>query len=139
MTPVVKLVFGADYDKTRLAEYATVLAHARRNEVGRGELAGYLASAEGGLKGIVQAERRLRREEQGKEVDPVDAVRPSLARQLRKIEGTGFDAIDPQGEEFGVVMIRRLTTGEIVVLGEVSDDVKLVEKVGREVLSRLED
>ncbi|WP_128891374.1 hypothetical protein [Erythrobacter sp. HKB08] len=139
MTPVVKLVFGADYDKTRLAEYATVLAHARRNDVGRGELAGYLASAEGGLKGVVQAERRLRREEQGKEVDPVDAVRPSLARQLRKIEGTGFDAIDPQGEEFGVVMIRRLTTGEIVVLGEVSDAVKLVEKVGREVLSRRED
>src|SRR5690606_21946521 len=30
MTPVVKLVFGADYDKTRVTEYATALAHAHR-------------------------------------------------------------------------------------------------------------
>jgi len=30
MTPVVKLVFGHDYDKTRLTEYAAVLTHAHR-------------------------------------------------------------------------------------------------------------
>ncbi|HBQ91812.1 MAG TPA: hypothetical protein DD795_02395, partial [Erythrobacter sp.] len=33
MTPVVKLVFGADYDKTRLTEYAAVLTHAHRRQV----------------------------------------------------------------------------------------------------------
>ena len=36
MTPVVKLVFGADYDKTRLTEYATALTHAQRIGLGRG-------------------------------------------------------------------------------------------------------
>ncbi|MCX7864606.1 MAG: hypothetical protein N2423_06190, partial [Novosphingobium sp.] len=44
MTPIVKLVFGADYDKTRLAEYATVLCHAKREGLRRGELAAYLAA-----------------------------------------------------------------------------------------------
>ena len=39
MTPVVKLVFGANYDKTRLAEYACVLGHAKDEGVARGELA----------------------------------------------------------------------------------------------------
>src|SRR3546814_13301979 len=36
MTPVVKLVFGAAYDKTRLAEYACVLGHAKEEGLRRG-------------------------------------------------------------------------------------------------------
>src|SRR3546814_17267444 len=40
MTPVVKLVFGANYDKTRLAEYACALGHAKEAGVGRGEQIG---------------------------------------------------------------------------------------------------
>jgi hypothetical protein len=38
MTAVVKLVFGADYDKTRLAEYALALDHANETGMNRGEL-----------------------------------------------------------------------------------------------------
>ena len=38
MTPVVKLVFGSEYDKTRLTEYASALGHARRIGLGRGAL-----------------------------------------------------------------------------------------------------
>ncbi len=57
MTPVVKLVFGADYDKTRLAEYACVLGHAREEGVGRGQLATYLDRYPGGLKGLVKDAR----------------------------------------------------------------------------------
>ena len=73
MTPVVKLVFGADYDKTRLTEYAAALNHAWRLELGRGELADFLMGAEGGLKGVVAAERRLRREESAKPAKPTSA------------------------------------------------------------------
>lgn len=131
MTPVVKLVFGVDYDKTRLAEYASVLAHARRLSVGRGELAEFLTQAEGGLKGVVQAERRMRKEEAGKPVAPADAVRPSLARKLRKLEARDLADLSPEGAEFGLVMIRRLEDGSIALLGEVSDDIALVEKVAR--------
>ncbi|WP_436278012.1 PAS domain-containing protein [Parerythrobacter lacustris] len=134
MTPVVKLVFGVDYDKTRLAEYASVLAHARRLSVGRGELAGFLTQAEGGLKGVVQTERRLRKEEAGKAVAPADAVRPSLAKKLRKLETRELADLSSEGAEFGVVMIRRLEDGSIAVLGEISDDIALVEKVARKLV-----
>ncbi|MDN3646819.1 hypothetical protein QWY75_11465 [Pontixanthobacter aestiaquae] len=134
MTPIVKLVFGADYDKTRLTEYASVLSHAQRVGIGRGGLAEFLTSADGGLKGVVQAERRIRKEESGQDVAPLDAPKPSIAKKLRQIEGQPLESLDPQGAEFGVVMIRRLTTGEIVVLGEVSEDIPLVEKVARKLL-----
>lgn len=134
MTPIVKLVFGTDYDKTRLTEYASVLSHAQRVGIERGALSGFLTNAEGGLKGVVQAERRLRKEESGKQVAPLDAPKPSIAKKLRQIDGQPLDSIDPHGAEFGVVMIRRLTTGEIVVLGEVSDDIALVEKVARKLI-----
>ena len=61
MTPIVKLVFGKEYDKTRITEFATVLAHAQRHQVGRGALAQLLEQSDGGIKGIVQAERACRR------------------------------------------------------------------------------
>ena len=134
MTPVVKLVFGADYDKTRLTEYAAVLSYAHRSGIARSSLADHLRQAEGGLKGVVQAERRLRREETGKPVEPVDGPRESIARKLRGMEPRGFGDIAPDGQEFALVMIQRLETGEIVILGEVPDDVALVERAARRLL-----
>ena len=79
MTPIVKLVFGADYDKTRITEFATVLSHARRCNVPSGALADFLDMAEGGIKGIVAAERALRRPVA--KADPVDAARAAFADQ----------------------------------------------------------
>ena len=61
MTPAVKLVFGADYDKTRITEFAAVLSHARRVAVPQGGLDAFLDTAEGGIKGVVKAERAHRR------------------------------------------------------------------------------
>ncbi len=61
MTPAVKLVFGADYDKTRVTEFAAVLSHAKRLAVPQGGLDAFLDGAEGGIKGVVKAERAFRR------------------------------------------------------------------------------
>ena len=134
MTPVVKLVFGADYDKTRLTEYAAALTHAHRLELPRGALGDFLRQAEGGLKGVVKAERRLRKEEAGKEVEPVDAPRHALARKLRAIAPQAFEAIEPEGSEFALVMIRRTEQGEVVMLGEVPEDIALVERAARKLV-----
>ena len=134
MTPVVKLVFGADYDKTRLTEYAAVLSHAHRLGLARGALSQFLTASEGGLKGVVQAERRIRREEEGKQVDPVDAVRPALAKKLRQLDTHGFETLASDGPEFAVVMIRRMENGDIAMIGEVGDDIPLVEKVARKLV-----
>ena len=134
MTPVVKLVFGADYDKTRLTEYASALGHAHRLGLTRGALAGYLSSAPGGLKGLVTAERRLRREESGKAVEVRDTPREALARKLRKLDYQPLAALSPEGNEFTLLVARRLPNGEVVLLGEVADDVVLLEKAARKLL-----
>lgn len=132
MTPVVKLVFGADYDKTRLTEYAAVLTHAHRMGIERGALAGYLGAADGGLKGVVQAERALRRSDDGEDAVR-ETPREALARKLRAIAPLGFEDIDAEGEEFSLVMIRRVD-GAVVVLGEV-DELALVEKVAKRLVA----
>ncbi len=132
MTPVVKLVFGADYDKTRLTEYAAVLTHAHRLGIERGALAGFLGQAEGGLKGVVQAERALRRADDGEDTAH-ETPREALARKLREIAPLGFEDIADEGEEFALVMIRRVD-GNVVVLGEI-DDPALVDKAAKKLVA----
>ena len=61
MTPVAKLVFGADYDKTRLTEFAAVLTHATQEGVRSGELSEYLGGVPGGIKAVVAAARAARK------------------------------------------------------------------------------
>ena len=83
MTPIIKLVFGSDYDKTRVTEFATVLAFAHDSGVGVGGLSAFLDGVPGGIKGVVRAARVVRRP-----ADKADqlvqarrrlAARPSLA------------------------------------------------------------
>ncbi|OYW47092.1 MAG: hypothetical protein B7Z33_01680 [Sphingomonadales bacterium 12-68-11] len=135
MTPVVKLVFGADYDKTRLTEYAAALSLAHRLEFHPGELAEHLAAVDGGLKAVVTAERDWRREQAGK---PARAAaggpRPGIARKLRALPVRGFADIAAEGSEFALVMIRRTREGIPVVLGEVPDDTALVERAARRLI-----
>ena len=134
MTPVVKLVFGADYDKTRLTEYAAALSHAHRLQLPQGSLGEFLGAAEGGLKGVVKAERRLRREEAGKTLEPTDAPRQAIAKKLRALPAQPLDAIASEGSEFALVMIHRTETGDVVSLGEVPEDIALVERAARRLI-----
>ncbi|MBA4767659.1 MAG: hypothetical protein H2049_08485 [Porphyrobacter sp.] len=134
MTPVVKLVFGHDYDKTRLTEYAAVLTHAHRLKLERGSLADYLAATEGGVKAIVKAERRLRREEQGKPVEDAHAVREALAQALRTLEAITLEELDGAGPEFALALIRRDEIGCAEILGEVPEDIALIERAARKMV-----
>ncbi len=133
MTPVVKLVFGHDYDKTRLTEYAAVLTHAHRLKLGRGALAGFLAETDGGVKAIVKAERRLRREEQGKPVEDAAAVREALAAQLRALEAISLEELDGAGPEFALVLIRRDEIGCAEILAELPEDIAQIERAARKI------
>ncbi|MBS0482268.1 MAG: hypothetical protein JSR96_08970 [Proteobacteria bacterium] len=134
MTPVVKLVFGADYDKTRLTEYATALSHGHRLGTPRGQLGQLLADAPGGLKGVVNAERKLKREESGKH----DAARATpqevLAGKLRQLEPIALSDLPEDGGEFTLLMARRLPDGTVVVLGEVAGDAPMLERAARKLL-----
>ena len=134
MTPVVKLVFGSEYDKTRLTEYASALGHARRIGLGRGALADYLGTAPGGLKGVVAEERRLKKADSGKPADPRDNPREALARKLRQLDYQPLDQVSAHGSEFTLLVARRLPSGEVVLLGELSDDIPLLERAVRKLL-----
>lgn len=135
MTPVVKLVFGADYDKTRLTEYAAALSHGHRLSIPLGGLTGFLSTFNGGLKAVVKAERQLRREESGKPASSGSAATEKLARKLRRIEPQSFETIQPEGSEFGLVMIRRLQDGGVAMLGEVPEDNAMLERAARKLLN----
>lgn len=134
MTPIVKLVFGADYDKTRLTEYAAVLGHGHRLGVARGALGELLSRADGGLKGIVRAERALRRGSDAAAATPRAEIRPALARKLRKRAAVDWTDLASEGAEFALVMVRRLPSGELTALGEVPEDIALVERAARRLL-----
>ena len=134
MTAIAKLVFGTDYDKTRLAEYAAALDWAKRHEIGRGELSEHLRTAPGGLKGVVAEERRHRKGD-APAAEERDEVRPALAKRLRALPATDMGDLDPDGEEFALVAIRRLPDGEIELIGEIPHEVKLVERAVKKLLS----
>ncbi|MXP40258.1 hypothetical protein GRI75_01190 [Altererythrobacter soli] len=135
MTPVVKLVFGANYDKTRITEYAAALAHARRLALPQGSLGEFLRSAPGGLKGVVKAERALRREESGKAAGQAQNAREVLAAKLREMPAIAIDEVEPYGSEFALMMIRRDQGGEIAILGEVPEDPALLERAAKKLAS----
>ena len=79
MTPVVKLVFGVDYDKARLTEFAAALSYAQRQEIGTGGFEDFITKQPGGLKALVAAERQARRPE-GKPETRTDEASAKLRR-----------------------------------------------------------
>lgn len=124
MTPIVKLVFGADYDKTRLTEYAAALSFARRSGIERGAFADYLEGFDGGLKAIVQAER-AHRAPKGRP-DAVEQARATLRVAPAKAEV----AIDSGDDEFVILVARRSGPGQLAILAPVTDPA-LVDKALR--------
>ena len=77
MTPVVKLVFGIDYDKARLTEFAAALSFAQRERVASGGFQELLERQPGGLKALVAAERQARRPDKAS-ADPNAAAREKM-------------------------------------------------------------
>jgi hypothetical protein len=125
MTPIVKLVFGSNYDKTRLTEYASALRYAEHIGLGKGELAGFLDRFEGGLKALVKADRAMRR--------PVAAPKVSHAAsdnraRLRRARPMLLSEIQSGDSEFVVLVARRDETGDLVIVGPVLGDDRLTEQ-----------
>ena len=112
MTPIVKLVFGVDYDKTRLTEFAAALSHAERHQVDFGDFQDFLDAADGGLKGLVAAERRARRPDQ-----PAEDKGAQARATLRTAPSIPLSALATNAE-FALVLTRRNANGvhEIVEL-----------------------
>lgn len=135
MIPVVKLVFGANHDKTRLTEYAAVLAYARRLDVERGKLAGFLVQTKGGLRSIIEADRQSRRALPAPTAAPISEMRAPLAKKLRKLPARAIGEMPAHAEEFALVLTRRLPDGSIVLVSDVPTDIHLLERAARKVIA----
>jgi len=115
MTPVVKLVFGICYDKTRLTEFAAALSWAMREDVPAGMLAERIEAHQGGLKGLVAAERAARRP--AARPDRWAEIRAALhaARPLARID------IEVAGEDEFVLLVARRDADGLAILAPVTD------------------
>ena len=130
MTPIVKLVFGANYDKTRLAEYACVLGHAKDEGVARGELAAYLDRYPGGLKGLVK-DARARRKPEGEVADKADDALDALRRAHPAV----ILEHDAGEAEFVVLIARTMPGGHIGIVAKAADDGSLVAKLAKKAIA----
>lgn len=124
MTPIVKLVFGIDYDKARLTEFAAALSYALREEIALGGFQDLIEKEPGGLKALVAAERQARRPEAKPD------TKSEIARaRLRKAPAISLADV-PAGDEFALVVTRRGADGQHEMVAVV-DDEALVERAIR--------
>ena len=121
MTPVVKLVFGIDYDKARLTEFAASLSYARRQDVEQGGFLKFIESQAGGLKALVAAERQAKRPE-----PKPDTKAEAAKARLRTADPIALDTVVADSE-FALVLTRRRTDGGVEAVALV-DDEAMVEK-----------
>ena len=126
MTGIVKLVFGAEYDKTRVTEFASVLQHASRHAVGAGSLGAFLEGFAGGIKAVVAAERQARK----------PAAKPSAAppappfADRATLAQVAIDTGAAPGSM--VVLLARVSdSGGLEIVGTVTDDAPLAERTLR--------
>jgi hypothetical protein len=126
MTPVVKLVFGIEYDKARLTEYAAALSYADRQQVELGGFLKFIQGQAGGLKALVAAERAARRPE-----PKADTKTEKAREQLRTARPLTLDSI-ASDEEFALVLTRRSSAGVHEAVAVV-EDAALVERAIRRI------
>ena len=124
MTPIVKLVFGIDYDKTRLTEFASALSYAHRQEVAPGGFEALVEGQAGGLKALVAAERQVRRPG----LKP-DTGGEAAKDRLRAAQPLSLHSL-PGDEEFCLVLTRRGADGAHEPVARVIDK-SLVERAIR--------
>lgn len=114
-TPILKLIFGRDYDKTRLTEYGSAIAHAVRRGVRSEALPDFLRDYPGGIKGCVQAERMARR---GDKTTTAHSRLKAAKRRLKEADAVALESVKLSGE-FDLIMVRRSADKTAEILGRV--------------------
>ncbi len=128
-TPVIKLVFGADYDKTRITEYATALCYVKREGRTSDNVKSFIASHEGGIKGCVKAERKARRAAKGnRTVDRLETAKERM-RALAPLAAAQADWVAGENE-FALALTRRSReTGRLEVIKILDEKEAVLESI----------
>ncbi len=124
MTAVIKLVFGADYDKTRITEYATALDYAAERAMEAGSLAAHLERYDGGLKGLVRDMRAVRRP-----LGDRQDLRAEARARLKSAESIDLAAVATDADGFAVVVARREVDGTLSIVAALPADAALSRRV----------
>lgn len=125
MTALIKLIFGVDYDKTRVTEFATVLDHAMGHAMAPGTLTDHLTSYPGGLKGLVRDARAARRPQAAAPTN-----RGAKARHaLHAAAPLAPEAVKTDADGLAVVVARREADGSLSIVAALPGEAKLAEKV----------
>ena len=125
MTPIVKLVFGADYDKARLTEFAAALSYGERRQIAFGGFQSFVETQIGGLKRLVAEERDARRP-----ADKVDNKSETARAALRTAAPIALADLATNGE-FALVLTRRGVDGVHYPVAVVADDKMLDRAIRR--------
>ena len=112
-TPIIKLVFGKSFDKTRITEYAAALSYAQRLGQSSETLPEFLANQPGGIKGCVHAERIAKRKEKG---IAGDVTLEAAKEKLRLEKAIGQVEIEGVEEEFVILLAKNKGDGVFEVI-----------------------
>ncbi len=127
MTPIAKLVFGIDYDKTRLTEFAAALSYAKRHALPAGGMRHFLDHYPGGLKAVVAAERRERR--------PADKpAKPDTVRDAARVLEAQAVLSLPGDDEFVLLVARRIDGEKVAIIGVAEGDKPLLDRALKAIL-----
>lgn len=119
MTALVKLVFGSDYDKTRLSEFAIAIEHGLHEKIAPGDLTRHISDYPGGLKAYVRDARAARRMAAG--IAPRER---GLEARTRLTSAPPIDMKSVETDESGlaVIVVRRTLDGSFEALGGLAGD-----------------
>ena len=98
-------MFGKDYGRSRLSEYAACISYAKRMDQTPGTLVSFIKATEGGIKGCAKAEREL----SGSAKRHVPRNLDTVCEQLRKVPRIASFSCDikSSGDEFYLLLGRK--------------------------------
>jgi hypothetical protein len=126
MTALAKLVFGATYDKTRLAEFVCAIDYALAQEMAPGALVDHLHAVPGGLKGLVASVRAAKR---GETAAAKPAVNNRVRRKLASANHIATDSLPVDETGLAVVVMRREADGTLAVVASLASEDRLTGRV----------
>lgn len=125
ITPILKLIFGKEYDKTRITEYAAALSYARRNGQTPDTVKTFFSKTSGGIKGCVKLERIDRRAAGGNKTADAYETAKNILRNKKPmdIEDVNID------DEFGLLLIRKDENGDVILVKNITDKEANIESI----------
>ena len=123
----LRLAFGADHPDLQLGRHSLLIEHALRLGLPAGSLVPYLATAPGGIDGVLAEARRLRRIARGDFATTPPGADPALVAKLDTMPGRNLADLPAEGAGYSLLVARRGADGAVTVLGEVADGAMLTE------------